>query len=180
MFTFSIKILMKYCRQNLVGSLPRGMPMVVDESIEVHMRKPDGDIECKRQWLDRFRPSVWCNTLCHVSLWIVLHMIRWKWGESLPGLYSSGGRVTDRLFLSWSVLQDRKLQILREMAYPSRFPRSLKIFTQCCEAWQPVSCLARHSLVGWALWQNLLRNRAHMHPSMSQQTSDSVHEFPTT
>ena len=30
------------------------------------------------------------------------------------------------------------------------------------------------------LWQNLLRNRAHMHLSMSQQTSDSVHEFPTT
>ena len=30
------------------------------------------------------------------------------------------------------------------------------------------------------LWQNLLRNRAHMHLSMSQQTSDSVHKFPIT
>ena len=25
------------CRQNLVGSLPRGIPMVVDESVEVHV-----------------------------------------------------------------------------------------------------------------------------------------------
>ena len=33
---------------------------------------------------------------------------------------------------------------------------------------------------GLRVSQNLLRNRAHMHPSMSQQTSDSVHEFPTT
>ena len=30
------------------------------------------------------------------------------------------------------------------------------------------------------VWQNLLRNRAHVHLSMSQQTSDSVHKFPTT
>ena len=30
------------------------------------------------------------------------------------------------------------------------------------------------------LWQNLLRNWAHVHLSMSQQTSDSVHKFPTT
>ena len=30
------------------------------------------------------------------------------------------------------------------------------------------------------MWQNLLRNRAHMHLSMSQQTFDSVHEFPMT
>ena len=30
------------------------------------------------------------------------------------------------------------------------------------------------------VWQNLLRNRAHVHLSLSQQTSDSVHKFPTT
>ena len=44
-------------RQNLVGSLPRGMPMVVDESVEVLVRKPDGNTKRKRQRLDRFGPS---------------------------------------------------------------------------------------------------------------------------
>ena len=33
------------------------MPMVVDESVEVHMREPDGDTERERQRLDRFGPS---------------------------------------------------------------------------------------------------------------------------
>ena len=64
----------------MVGSLPRGMPTVVDESVEVRVRKPnggternhtvvdesvevcvrelDGGIERKRQRLDSFRPSV--------------------------------------------------------------------------------------------------------------------------
>ena len=32
----------------------------------------------------------------------------------------------------------------------------------------------------YKVWQNLLRNWAHVHLSMSQQTSDSVHKFPTT
>ena len=40
------------CRQNLVGSLPRGTPTVVDESVEVRVRKLDGDTERMRQ---RFR-----------------------------------------------------------------------------------------------------------------------------
>ena len=44
-------------RRNLVDSLQRGMPTVVDESVEVRMRKLDGDTECKRQRLDRFGPS---------------------------------------------------------------------------------------------------------------------------
>ena len=43
-----------YCRRNLVGSLPRDMSTVVDESVDVRVRKPDGDIERKRQQLDRF------------------------------------------------------------------------------------------------------------------------------
>ena len=30
------------------------------------------------------------------------------------------------------------------------------------------------------MWQNLLRNQAHVHLLMSQQTSDRVHKFPTT
>jgi hypothetical protein len=42
----------RHCRQNLVGSLPRGMPTVVDESVKVRVRKLDGDTERKRQ---RFR-----------------------------------------------------------------------------------------------------------------------------
>jgi len=42
---------------NLVGSLPRGMPTVVNESVEVHVRRPDGDTERKIQQLDRFGPS---------------------------------------------------------------------------------------------------------------------------
>ena len=29
--------LARHCRRNLVGSLPRVMPMVVDESVEVHV-----------------------------------------------------------------------------------------------------------------------------------------------
>ena len=31
-----------------------GMPIVVDESVEVRVREPDGDIEHKRQRLDMF------------------------------------------------------------------------------------------------------------------------------
>ena len=31
------------CRQNTSGSLPRGMPTVVDESVEIRVREPDDD-----------------------------------------------------------------------------------------------------------------------------------------
>ena len=51
-----VSLALIFYRQNLVGSLPRGMPTVVDESVEVRVRKPDGDIERKRQQLDRFGP----------------------------------------------------------------------------------------------------------------------------
>ena len=40
------------CRQNTFGSLPRGMPTVVDESMEVRVRELEGDTERKRH---RFR-----------------------------------------------------------------------------------------------------------------------------
>ena len=51
----------------MVGSLPRGMPTVVDESVEVRVKEPDGDTECKRQRLGRFRAPTWRNTLRPVS-----------------------------------------------------------------------------------------------------------------
>ena len=37
--------------------------MVVDESVEVRVREPDGGTERKRLRLDRFRPPTWRNTL---------------------------------------------------------------------------------------------------------------------
>ena len=43
-----------WCRRNQVGSLPRGLLTVVDESVEVRVKKPDGDTERKRQRLDKF------------------------------------------------------------------------------------------------------------------------------
>jgi hypothetical protein len=49
--------------------------MVVDESVEVHVKEPNGDTKHKRQQLDRFRPSARRNTLRPVSLWIVLRAI---------------------------------------------------------------------------------------------------------
>ena len=49
--------LARHYRRNTSGSLPRGMPTVVDESVEVRVREPDGDTECKRHRLDRFVPS---------------------------------------------------------------------------------------------------------------------------
>jgi len=55
------------CRRNMFGSLLRGMPMVVDESVEVCVKEPDGDTEHKRQRLGRFRPPAWRNTLRPVS-----------------------------------------------------------------------------------------------------------------
>ena len=78
------------CRRNLVDSPPKGMPMVVDESVEVRVRKPDGDTERKRQRLDRFGPSAWRNTLRHVSLWIILRMIRRKCGGPYPPYIARG------------------------------------------------------------------------------------------
>ena len=47
----------KKSKQNLAGSLTRGMPTVVDESVEVRVRKPDGDTERVRHRLNRFGPS---------------------------------------------------------------------------------------------------------------------------
>ena len=49
------------------------MPMVVDESVEVRMRKLDGDTECKRQRLDRFghRLDVIPYVLCLCGLYCV-------------------------------------------------------------------------------------------------------------
>ena len=55
------------CRQNTSDSLPRRMPMVVDESVEVCVRELDGDTEHKGQRLDTFRPLTWSNTLHPVS-----------------------------------------------------------------------------------------------------------------
>ena len=46
-----------HCQQNMFSSLPRGIPTVVDESVEVRVREPNGVTEHKRQRLDRFRPS---------------------------------------------------------------------------------------------------------------------------
>ena len=48
-FSTHTPYLVRHCRRNTSGSLPRGMPTVVDESVEVHVRKPDGDTERKRQ-----------------------------------------------------------------------------------------------------------------------------------
>ena len=48
--------LARHCRRNTFGSLPRGMPTVVDESVEVHVREPDGDTEHRDSDLDMFRP----------------------------------------------------------------------------------------------------------------------------
>jgi hypothetical protein len=73
----TLKHLRNY-RWNTSGSLLWGMPKVVDESVEVHMRELDGDIERKRQWLGRFRPSAWHNTIRLVSLWVVLWEMGWK------------------------------------------------------------------------------------------------------
>jgi hypothetical protein len=42
------------CRRNTTDSLPRGMPVVVDESIEVRKRRIKGDTECD---VGRFGPS---------------------------------------------------------------------------------------------------------------------------
>ena len=56
-FSTHTPYLAHHCERNLVSSLPRGMPMVVDELEEVRVREPDGDIERKRQRLDRFGPS---------------------------------------------------------------------------------------------------------------------------
>jgi hypothetical protein len=57
----------RHYRRDMNSSLPRGMPMVVDESVEVRVREPDGDTERKRQQLGSFRPLTWRNTLCFVS-----------------------------------------------------------------------------------------------------------------
>ena len=66
-FSTHTPYLARHCRRNLIGSLPRGMPTVVDESVEVRVRELDSDTERKGQRLGRFRPSTWRNTLRLVS-----------------------------------------------------------------------------------------------------------------
>ena len=48
-FSAHTPYLARHCQGNLVGSLPRGMATVVDESVEVRVREPDGDTERERQ-----------------------------------------------------------------------------------------------------------------------------------
>jgi siroheme synthase (precorrin-2 oxidase/ferrochelatase) len=67
-FSTHTPYLARHYRQNLVGSLPKNMPTVVDELLKVREREPDGDTEHKRQRLGRFRPPTWRNTLHLVSL----------------------------------------------------------------------------------------------------------------
>jgi len=40
---FTRAMLVDGCRRDMAGSLPRGMPMVVDKSMQVRVREPDGD-----------------------------------------------------------------------------------------------------------------------------------------
>ena len=66
------------CRRNMVGSLPRGMPTVVDESVEVRVigtgwwhKRRDSD-------LDRFRPSDQRNTLRPMSMvYYIIYEVRY-------------------------------------------------------------------------------------------------------
>ena len=48
-FSMHTSYLACHCQQDMARSLPRGMPTVVDKSVEVREREPDGDTECKRQ-----------------------------------------------------------------------------------------------------------------------------------
>jgi hypothetical protein len=89
-FSMHTPYLACHYRWNMSCSLPRGIPTVVDESVEVHVREPDGDTKCKRQRLDRFRPLAWRNTLRPVSLWIVLWEMRWKRGCPYPPYIARG------------------------------------------------------------------------------------------
>ena len=41
-FSTHTPYLARHCRRNMIGSLPRGMPTVVDESVEVRVNEPDG------------------------------------------------------------------------------------------------------------------------------------------
>ena len=92
--------LARHCRQNLVGSLPRGIPTVVDESVEV--RVIGANISAETSDLDVFRPSDRCNTLCPMSLVDCIEYEMHSRG-SLPTLYSLEGRVIGR-FKSRSIL----------------------------------------------------------------------------
>ena len=47
-FSMHTPYLACHCQRNMASSLPRGIPMVVDESVEVRVRKPNGDTERKR------------------------------------------------------------------------------------------------------------------------------------
>ena len=47
-FSTHTPYLARHCRQNLVGSLPRDMSIIVDELVEVRVREPDSDTERKK------------------------------------------------------------------------------------------------------------------------------------
>ena len=66
-FSTHTPYLARHCRRNLVGSLLRGMPTVVDELVDVRVREPDSDTKRKRQRLGRFRPLTWRNMLRPMS-----------------------------------------------------------------------------------------------------------------
>ena len=66
----------------MVGSLPRGMPKVVDYRYDACDQEPDGDTRRRDSDLDRFGPSDRRNTLRPVSLVFVL-----IWGEICYDLY---------------------------------------------------------------------------------------------
>ena len=44
-------------RRNTSDSLSKGIFMVLDKSVEMRVKEPDGDTECKRQRLDMFGSS---------------------------------------------------------------------------------------------------------------------------
>ena len=76
-----------------------GYPMKVDWSTERRVIKNKKATETHE--LDRFRPSIWHNTLLlwSVELYWLSYDIAWVWRGSLPALYSPGSRVTSRLDL---------------------------------------------------------------------------------
>jgi len=76
-----------------------GYPTKVDWSIERYVIKNKKATETHE--LDRFRPSVWRNTLLlwSIGLYWLSYDIAWVWRGSLPALYSPRSRVTSRLDL---------------------------------------------------------------------------------
>ena len=84
-----------HCRRNMVDSLPRGMPKVVDyRQIDAQAPKQDGDARQTRGFI-QVRPPRRHNT--YVLRLIVLQYVneRCFLGGSPAALYSLGGRVID-------------------------------------------------------------------------------------